>query len=245
MLIIAKKKDYYDGVVGSTGIDKTIVYDRELIDIEYNKIPELFTKKTNSWKTTNLFDELSGSIKPEYLDIYHSYSYFIVGFCGKLYIGWKLYTEKKVGILTELKTYISYDHDMVLPMIKSTWYSNRNFGEIYNKIISIDATEIFRKYKTPVFVYDTDYLRTAIGKYTRNRNDKFLVNPVLKDYEFYKVFDSFQALQEIQMYISGVLGVGENKMVEIEDKYKIQQYGFDKWSFRKEKELKKWKKIVN
>ena len=29
MYIIAKKKDYYDGVVGTMGIDKTIVYNRE------------------------------------------------------------------------------------------------------------------------------------------------------------------------------------------------------------------------
>ena len=47
MLIIAKKseKDYYDGVVGTMGIDKTIVYDREIIELEYPKMPKYFKRK--------------------------------------------------------------------------------------------------------------------------------------------------------------------------------------------------------
>jgi len=69
-------------------------------------------------------------------------------------------------------------------------------------------------------------------------NRKFFINPVLKDYEFYKIFDSYQAFQEIQMFISGVLGSKEKDIIMIEDKYKIASHGFDKWSFRKEPEKK-------
>ena len=57
--------------------------------------------------------------------------------------------------------------------------------------------------------------------------------------EFYKVIDAFTAFQEISMFIGGVLGIGEKEIVEIEDKYKIGQHGFDKWSFRKEPSKKK------
>jgi hypothetical protein len=43
------------------------------------------------------------------------------------------------------------------------------------------------------------------------------------------------AFQEIQMFISGVLGIDENPTVEVSDKDKIISRGFDyKWSFRKE-----------
>ena len=43
MYIIAKNKDYYDGVVGSVGMDKTIVYERVIDEITDNaKIPKQF-----------------------------------------------------------------------------------------------------------------------------------------------------------------------------------------------------------
>ena len=51
--------------------------------------------------------------------------------------------------------------------------------------------------------------------------------------------DTFTAFQEIQMYISGVLGTGEKEIIEVEDKYKIPQHGFNKWSFRREPTKKK------
>ena len=62
---------------------------------------------------------------------------------------------------------------------------------------------------------------------------------MLKDYEFYKKFDSFAAFQEIQMFLSGVLGNKENEIIVVSDKDKIAQHGFDKFSFRKDKEVKK------
>jgi hypothetical protein len=60
-----------------------------------------------------------------------------------------------------------------------------------------------------------------------------LVNPSLKDVEFYKVLDSFTAYQEIDMFISGTLPQSTAMPIEIADKDKIPQHGFDKWSFRK------------
>ena len=45
MLIISKKKDFYDGVVGTMGIDKTLVYDREIIEVEEKNFPSIFQKK--------------------------------------------------------------------------------------------------------------------------------------------------------------------------------------------------------
>ena len=50
------------------------------------------------------------------------------------------------------------------------------------------------------------------------------------------------------MFLSGKLSKELNETVEIEDKYKIEQHGFDKWSFRKmpeSKGKKKWKYYSN
>jgi len=41
------------------------------------------------------------------------------------------------------------------------------------------------------------------------------------------------------MFMGGVLGSPEKEIVQIEDKYKITQHGFDKWSFRKEPKEKR------
>ena len=95
--------------------------------------------------------------------------------------------------------------------------------------------ELFRQLNVPIFIYDSDYDRKFIGRYTRRSNEVFITNPTLKDYEFYKVQDSFTAFQEIQMFLGGVLGKGEKEIVEIEDKYKISQHGFDNKSFRRDK----------
>jgi hypothetical protein len=249
MLILAKKKDYYDGVAGTTGIDKTIVYDRQIIEFDEKEkpIPILFHRK--KW---------SNDASPFYnLDYYHlnknvqkkypQYNYFIIGFCGKLYVGWKLYCEGKpyfnefdykiIPFLTE----ITYDLDYMKSIIdsKSFWKRKGNFENDINYIKNYNALQLFRDLKTPVFVYDNDYNRTGLN---HNNDNKFIVNPLLKEYEFFKMFDAFQAFQEIQMFISGVLGTGEKEITEVADKYKIQQHGFDyKWSFRKEPQEKNGK----
>jgi len=90
-----------------------------------------------------------------------------------------------------------------------------------------DVLELFYAYKTPQFVL-----------YNRGE-DNLKINGSLKDVQFYKVFDPYQALQEIEMYVTGVLGANNKPMIEISDEHKIVGHGFDpKYSFRKEPENK-------
>lgn len=66
------------------------------------------------------------------------------------------------------------------------------------------------------------------------RGSRFLVkNPPLKNIQFFKVKDSYQAYQDIEMYISGTLGVDQVPPVVLSDKERIEKHGMDKWSFRK------------
>jgi hypothetical protein len=122
-----------------------------------------------------------------------------------------------------------------------SWHNN--LADNINYVLSYNALPIFRELKVPVFIYDGDFGRTEFDKKRSISNSfkpKFIINPLLKDYEFYKVFDTFQAFQEVQMFLSGVLGRGEKEIVEVQDKYKITQHGFDyKWSFRKKPEINK------
>ena len=239
MLIISKKKDFYDGVVGTMGVDKTIVYNRDLIEIENDQLPYVLRKRT--WRKESPFYELSyHSIKKEYKHVCDEHAHFIIGFCGKLYIGWKLYRE--IDPLTHaISTEIRYDTKYMQTILEEkSWHGNLDDGIKY--ILSYNALQLFRELKVPVFVYDGDFDRTTFDKKRYGFNSfkpMFFINPLLKNYEFYKVFDTFQAFQEISMFMGGVLGAGEKEITVVADKYKIAQHGFDKYSFRKDKEVKK------
>jgi hypothetical protein len=241
MLIISKKKDYYDGVVGTMGIDKTLVYDREIIEVEEKNFPSIFQRKGFSWKKSkdSVFLNIGNhTIKNEQYKNYQNCSNFIIGFCGKLYIGWKLYHENRKVYPEILTTTITYDFDLIKTIVDNKgWYGS--IEEHYNYIKNYNALQLFRNFKAPIFIYDSDYNRISIGHYYR-RDEKLFINPNLSDYQFYKIFDSFQAFQEISMFMGGVLGHGEKEIIEVADKYKIEQHGFDyKWSFRKKSEKNK------
>lgn len=244
MLIIAKKseKDYYDGVVGTMGIDKTIVYKREIVEIEEDKFPDIFNKKKFSFgksKDNSIITLASHSLSKDYRLIYEGYGHFVVGFCGKLYIGFKLYRKELDNGVIKLNTIISYDTDAIKKVITSRSYWGNNVETDIDNVKKMDLIQMFRDFNAPVFVYDGDYDRTFFNNRWYNNKQKLIINPILADYQFYKVFDSFHTFQEISMFMGGVLGKGEKDIVEVADKYKIEQHGFDKWSFRKEKELKK------
>ena len=241
MYIISKEKDYYDGVVGTMGIDKTIVYERKTIEIDdVTKFPKIF-HKTPSWIRQHVNHFLNLDWYDTDSKKYDSCSSFIVGFCGKLYLGWKFYYEVKVradydGIIDKMKTDIIYGFENAEKHLKKEHW-NRNIVDDIEYISHYDPIELFRELNTPIFLYDSDYGRINITPY--HNHSKFFINPILKDYEFYKVMDTFTAFQEISMFLGGVLGIGEKEIVEIEDKYKIPQHGFDKWSFRRESTKKK------
>ena len=231
MLIISKHKDYYDGVVGTTGIDKTIVYERKEVELkDYKEFPKVFQRKNTSiYRDDNPFLSLNGySIDSKKYDRYVA---FIVGFCGKLYIGWKLYYVKKaIHFYQSDKTIIdiTYDLNIVRKHIKIKAYKSNIMDDI-NYILNYNPIDVFRTINSPVFIYDPN-----IDCDMYNKSTRFYINPILKNYKFYRLFDTFTTFQEIQMFISGVLGTGEKEIKEVADKYKIPQHGFDKWSFRKE-----------
>lgn len=235
MYIISKQKDYYDGVAGTMGVDKMIVYNRQLIDVEECDIPKEFKRMQNSqtWRLENPFLLHYNTKKESKYD--HVYP-FVIGFCGKLYVGWRFNYKVKNpnSFYEETKTDIVYDHKIAEELIHP-YFREKTIMNRVSYIENFDAMNVFSQFNTPVFVLDEHY---GFGTYYKSES-YFVVNPILDVYQFYKKFNSFDAFQEVSMFIGGVLGSNENKTVEIEDKYKISQYGYDKWSFRKEPSKKK------
>jgi hypothetical protein len=236
MYIIGKKseKDYYDGVAGTVGIDKTIVYERKTIEMNQDQDKDYPPEFKWGWRVKETLLKIRG-FRLKRKSKYDNVDIFIIGFCGKLYLGWRFMT--KINDYNEFNQDIIYDSDIAKKELEESSWQFKSIDEHINYINSYDPIDIFRKYNTPIFVYDDHYNRTFIDSH-RDKS-KFVVNPILKEYEFYKIFDSFSAFQEIQMFLSGVLGSNEKDIIEVDDKYKIPQHGFDKWSFRKEPEKKK------
>jgi hypothetical protein len=236
MLILSKFKDYYDGVVGSMGVDKTIVYDRQqkIIERRDKDFPERLKYKPfkERMKSNNVFQHISDFSHNMYYgfrrnDDYVEVNPFLIGFCGKYYLGWKKTTPSDINITYNFDDVKEYVNDKY-----NTVFNSVNIHDLIRDIENMDDMSFFRDYNTPTFVVDY-----SLG---RKKDDEFIINPILKKYDFYKIFDAFTAFQEIQMFISGVLGSNENNIIEIDDKHKIQQHGFDyKWSFRKKSNKKK------
>ena len=93
-----------------------------------------------------------------------------------------------------------------------------------------DLRELSYKENLPVAIFYP-------GRYNSLLNDKYMtcieLNGNLKNIQFYKKFDAASAYQELAMWYSNQ--APEMKpLVQIEDKYKVQEHGFDKWSFRKQ-----------
>ena len=175
----------------------------------------------------------------------------IVGFCGKIYPVWEMSWVRRgeysltVNKPTFCFTFAEVD-DFIRAKAKSTELEEYEVGrkkrvpekhwnsalrkyrieEYFAKCESQqnDFEKVFIEHHCPVFV-------ARFG----NRNDKsvLVVNGNLKEVEFFRLFGTQTAFQEIAMYFGG-LAVPLKEVPEISDKIMVGAKGFDKWSFRKE-----------
>lgn len=240
MYIISKFKDYYDSSMGIDGIDKTCIYERtpKLIDetCDLVGLSKYFMGDiTNQW--TRLFsqDYRYGKTNNEELSLIKP---FVVGFCGRTYVGHRFIWYKNLEITKSLIVFGPDEYFKQNPLdSKPDKYSmNKNYKkdliEYFSQFHDKPNTDLFFKYQTPIFIFDFG-TRIYPDLQSNNNCKGFIINPKLESYGFFRLFDSASAFQEIQMFIQGVLGVKEKNIIEISNNDKILQHGFDdKWSFR-------------
>lgn len=225
MLIISKFKDYYDSISHSKGVDKSIIYNREV-----NVIKDYTLTRNRTWYEHLPFYSTRGvgftNIKDDLLLRVN-----IVGFCGKLYP--VCISTKRINQYDDQTNFI-YDYNEIYDLFKSvhnkddkSWVKEFDY---LNQILNDKRIQnIFFEHKTPVF-----YINLDSGYYSRKYD--LDVNTHLNDINFFKVFETYSAFQEIEMFISGILGIDSQKTIEVSDKSKIEGHGFDyKYSFRKDK----------
>lgn len=234
MLIISKYTDYYDSVAFSKGVDKSIIYKRENSLVLERKIIKHYDKKdfyfpSYCMRSSSQYYNRYGLIR---------FETYIVGFCGKMYPLMVTSTViKKNQYQDETVTEYIYDLEIIKEHTKkycSNWAGNFSDYEamLTNKIIE----NLFFEYKVPSFIINESGFNVFLQIKTSNDGKNLELNPNLKQIQFYKVFETAAAFQEIEMFISGVLGVDSQKTIEVSDKSKIEGHGFDyKTSFRKDK----------
>lgn len=212
MLIVSDFKDYYDSVQ-NLGVDKSCVFNRKTVKLNIKK-KSYFLNKVADLPFVVPHTQHINNIE---------YHIFVVGFCGKIYYGYYWWDAK------ESKRKISYDLEWLErekdKKGKRNWYfswdSSLRAADM-RKIEEKDFSEMFFKHKSPIFLYVNDPV---------NR-DYLYLNTELKDFEFYKIKDTYSAYQDIYSYLSGVLGNTEKPTIEVSEKDKVTSKGFDKWSFR-------------
>lgn len=229
MRIISKFRDYYD-VVQSQGQADDLVFLR-------NKDKELLRSYTLPILRYRI--HRSTRIQP---------SGHIIGFCGKLYPvvymwtwqnwegraveGWCYNADEARAWVhnhlrkDEVKAYEAGSK-------KKWWKGTGGKPEIEEFFQKVDEeqtkhAQLFEDYG-PIFHIPTH-------KYDRtNSAVEIEINPTLKEFEFYRVLDTYSTFQELTMYL-GSRARPEKKIPEVSNADMIEAKGFDrKTSFRKPK----------
>jgi hypothetical protein len=211
--------DYYDNAVGY-GIDEKVHYNR-------------FTKEV----------EMRIQLKQSHPTIY-GWAIHLFGFCGQIYPIIEVQTTNENREI--IKRQFAYNIDELIEFEEEKLEYYRLNPPNYYYRYSINRADISKKERLKINQIFMDWrwqddklfiehkVPVWVKRFWHYENTAIL-NPKLKDYGFNRIKDSFTAFQEISMYLSNIL-VEQKEVVKIEDKYRIEQHGFDlKTSFRKEK----------
>lgn len=248
MLIISDFHDYYDSAIGYGGVDKTIVYNRKQKKYKFDEHLRHYHdyKFLPEYEHVKFFEKLYIPFDIFYRNTeygIHNISFYnnnIIFFCGELYtsvhlrmhIGRNYYSKHCYNIEEVKKTIVNYGNKKDLDLLngKSYCFDTRKY------IFNIDRLNLFFNntlFKDIILQYHQDN-KCPIIMYSREKkyNKQIIFNPCLKDFQFAQIYDPFQAFQKIEMFISGVLGTDQKKLIQINDNYQRDKKGFDDRSFK-------------
>ena len=234
MRIISKFHDYYDGCMRH-GIDMTCIYQREMKEYSHEKdFPILFGLNAPlMWKKPS-----------EYRFWERAYDHGIVWFCGKVYpyivlTGAKIPTpaypqfERVYCYTPEQAVEIILAHGSKEEKARLDLKRRARFGKAISNRELIHRFFLFNSEHSEKSTVDTLCKLGVPVLHFEPSHPRLILNPCLKDIQFYKVFNPYAAYQELAMFVSGVMGGQAPPMIPVSDKVRLEKHGFDKWSFRK------------
>ena len=231
MKIYGKENDYYDCAMAH-GQDPLCVWTRK-----FKKIPNMCNRDTPERKLFNDLIEYAWRSPQGLLkcpSIFSPLTSFIeltsgyVFFCGKFYPfirelsnGKTFYSQSSL----ENHLYANFRNKEVEEFL----YGNYSWKQHQRDAIKAHFEQTKKDLSTPI---EKLHKENNIPVYILN-NDMLYEGGRLRDFDFFKVLDPYTCFQELNLYVSGVLGGQSPILIEIDDEHKIEGKGFDKvTSFR-------------
>lgn len=170
-----------------------------------------------------------------------------IGFCGKTYRAIKVvyssvagtpiasaaHFYSKVKVFYDAETFNAFcaEYEIEPRFANVNWWITErvktNEGRLAKYFEDQGSTEMSK------YMIDNKFVTLVIEHSINGRADSvYVANGTLKEYEFFRVLNAFQAYQEIDMFISGSFTTPDVPMIELTEKDRIAQHGFDKYSFK-------------
>lgn len=235
MRIISKFHDYYDAVQ-TQGQDRTMVFVRE-----EQEFSQAHREKRCPPVYANFLAQMAGQA-PRVRDLRKASERYsrvfisagVILFAGRLYPFAEATCALRGSLASEPSRFI-YDFQELVALLAEHNFdleeSDRPKYSYWRGTQTWSWKEFFALSGSERMMDEAVSQRWAILSWEA-RGDMLRICPRLHDLQFFRKLDAWQAYQELSMFL-GNLAAPERNTVQIEDKYRIAQHGFDKWSFRR------------
>ena len=239
MRIIADRRDYYD-CIQAHGQDQSIVYVREPEMVKLHRAPYNLPTRCDDWP----FPSSHAIFSPLYCDALR-----IIGFCSKIYPMIEL-SDTNRQTWAPAPTVRCFSIEDVDAFAEAAT-NNKDF-ENYRGAGKRRGRHYYRRCKRKYFLRFFDecekakeshlsmfedkmcpvFVATEFGTGDYKTEPNIVYNALLSPHEFFRVFDTHAAFQEIAMFL-GNMAIPQKPMPVIPDELKIHSRGFNEWSFRR------------
>ena len=241
MLIISKFRDYYDSIQ-MYGSCSTIMWERKT-ETKHIKIDKPHDNILHNASSGIEYNRNTLCLLP-----------ILIGFCGNIYPAIDITITPTNNNIYSTIVYNEMEYQQVVNAFKEHFKYKRNSSYIFHQtrndksmIRNYFNTQfneykyLFTKFKVPIFKMLIEYDQRIhnLAHY------KLEINCNLQNNKFVKIKDPFTTYQDIEMFLNNDLANDEVEMVEISNESQNQKHGYDKWSFRKQKNNKKRKQKGN
>lgn len=246
MKIISNFKDYYDhslGYIDQEGEDIYLRKTSEEVGRDIFEIPLSNAVRKGYYYDNHILSSSWFSISSSTLTEKFNIQCAVILVCGKAYPALIRYRYKTIDdvnskyiiedvFYNEKKFLSAYEEFKVANKLNDSprwkYDSSETTATKAEKFFKISSGESLVDY-----CVDKNIVVGMVSIESRlSRQYNLTRNPCLSDLRFQKVMDGHLLYQEINMFL-GRMANPSNNMVEISEKDRIVQHGFDKWSFRK------------
>lgn len=230
MKIISKFSDFYDSCSYMCGED--IVYERNIDNIVFIK-EEFSSKIYQRDLVVKDLNELYKNIYSPYRKYRLTNNQFLYLTKSFLIIGEKLIPYVEICRDDSKKIVFTFEKlSSIMDTQPINWWSKNNYQN-YFEMNHNDFHKKVRKFSNAPIISFSDYEDEWSVPEPIRMLSGCCLNPSLKKLGFSKILQASEVLQEIEMFINKLNT--QEKEVNMSDKVKIHQAGFDKNSFRKGK----------